>query len=308
MTRFLIVTDPWETLDHALDTSLRLAEAALQLGHSVSWCDVHSIRTLGAITQLDASELHLSFSSPSGVEKSDPEVIDVMRFDRILYRTDPPVDLAYLHPLQMLVRGLGRFAKERLVNPPECLILLSEKLEGGQLGDSAPRSLCSSQKAALLGFLQSEGKAVLKPLHLAQSKGVRLLESGGTDVERTLRDATENHTRPAFLQQYLPEVKTRGETRLWFLDGKLIGSFLKHPLEGDFRVQIDQGSRLARGKLTARERAVALKIGRLLRGSGVRMAAVDLVAAKITDYNVTSPGLLRQMEKVNEQEDRKSVV
>src|SRR4051812_28326143 len=41
---FLWITDPWDTLDHAKDTTLRLAQEALFLGLKSHWCDVRSIR------------------------------------------------------------------------------------------------------------------------------------------------------------------------------------------------------------------------------------------------------------------------
>jgi len=39
-------------------------------------------------------------------------------------------------------------------------------------------------------------------------------------------------------------------------------------------------------------------VGAALAGEGVRLAAIDVIAGQVTDWNVTSPGLLPLMEDV----------
>ena len=89
-----------------------------------------------------------------------------------------------------------------------------------------------------------------------------------------------------------------GEQRLWFVDGKLLAAVRKLPQTGDFRVNIDGGSRVVATRLTRREREVAAKIGRVLRREKIRLAAVDLIEGWITGFNFTSPGLIVAMERV----------
>src|SRR5205823_7964680 len=83
---------------------------------------------------------------------------------------------------------------------------------------------------------------------------------------------------------------------LWYADGKLIGMAKKLPLAGDFRVNIDRGSKLAPARLDARQKTAGLAISRLLKSAGIRLAAVDLIGPWITDFNFTSPGLIPEME------------
>ena len=108
---------------------------------------------------------------------------------------------------------------------------------------------------------------------------------------------TGKFTQPILLQKYQPEI-SRGEVRLWFLDGMLLAQARKLPLPHDFRVNIDRGSRLVATLLTAREKKVAAKLARHLRSRGIRLAAVDLIGGLVTDFNFTSPGLLVQMEQI----------
>jgi glutathione synthase len=301
--KILWITDPWETLDHASDTTLRLAEEALKLGVPTAVCDVRSIRwdpDQGALLDARAIEDLGSARRADEIRLGNVQPVRPSEFPSLQYRTDPPVDLSYLQPLQLLVLGLAG-TRTRLVNPPNVLALSNEKLEASWLGDLMPTAIASSQWEHLDRFGRREGRAVLKPLHLAQSLGVELLDwdspSGAERARELVARATEGFTRPVVLQRYLEGIH-EGEQRLWFLDGKLLACIRKLPKEGDFRVNMDQGSRLAKTRLNAAEKKAATRIGQRLRAQKIRLAAVDLIEGLVTDFNFTSPGLIVQMEKI----------
>ncbi|MBU6375737.1 MAG: hypothetical protein KGQ59_07065, partial [Bdellovibrionales bacterium] len=103
---WLFITDPWETLDHPRDTTLRLMEESARRKIHVFWANYQSIRLEGPDVLIDSQalstvELELARKtgqSPSGaVWSTSPK-----RFTQIHYRVDPPIDLSYLHPLQIL--------------------------------------------------------------------------------------------------------------------------------------------------------------------------------------------------------------
>jgi glutathione synthase len=301
--KFLWITDPWPTLDVEHDTTLRLAQEAEKQGHESWWCDVKSIRWLHDRTILEASRMR-----PDSFTLSLQETRNASDFDSLQYRVDPPVDLAYLQPLQILRVGSSN---AEIVNPVDALLVANEKLEGMLIPELAPPSIASSQWDRLLEFGESEKKTVMKPLHTAQSNGIELLDwanaSGVRRARKLIQDATLQFERPVLLQRYLKAIE-KGETRLWFLDGKLLASARKLPLSGDFRVNIDQGSKLVAHSPTAVEKSAARAIGKRLRALKVRLAAVDLIDGKVTDFNITSPGLILQMEKVTGQNLARKII
>ncbi|MBI2711851.1 MAG: hypothetical protein HYX41_03150 [Bdellovibrio sp.] len=259
----LWITDPWNTLDHPNDTSLRLAEEGLKLGIPQYWCDVRSIRLDYSEAKLDAQQI--------------------------------------LHPLQILAIGLEGSKKTELVNPLSVLLQGNEKMEAAFLRKAKlfPPSLVSSQWDKLREFGKKHGRTVLKPLYEAQSHGVELLDWSKEDrvqnAKLLLSAATHGFYQPVLLQSYLEGI-SKGETRLWFLDGKLLAAVKKLPVSGDFRVNIDQGSQLQKTKLNRAEKLAALKIASYLRSRKIRLAAVDLIEGWVTDFNFTSPGLITKME------------
>jgi glutathione synthase len=313
--RFLWITDPWDTLDHPNDTTLRLAEEALRLGHESHWCDLRTLTLKEGKIRLQAQRIlavhPAASSSGSGLPRSrdcfqlsSPTWQAPSEFDSVHYRTDPPVDLHYLHPLQLLALGLRSQGKTELVNPFEILTGRSEKwiaLEVSPIAQVFPPSCVSALWAELDYFGRKHGRAVLKPLHQAQSKGIEKLEWGTpskrAQARKKLAEATEQFQRPVLLQKYLKGIE-KGEQRLWFLDGRLLTFVRKLPLQGDFRVDMDRGSRIVRSRLTAREKAAALKIGKFLKAHQIRLAAIDLIDGYATDFNFTSPGLLVPIENL----------
>lgn len=304
MARFLWITDSWRTLDHPNDTTLRLAQEAIKLGHESHWCDVHSIRWQNQRARLNARRI-LSLSADrllANFELGNIETTTADYFHSIHYRADPPVDLEYLQPLQILSLDpkFSRF-KNKFHNPLHLLLSKNEKLEAASMDLSLmPPTVVSSQIDELAAFGRKEGTTVLKPLHQAQSRGVELLhwrtEEEVAACHALLHEATQKQLRAVLLQRYLPAIH-EGETRLWFLGGKMLATVRKLPLHGDFRINIDQGSRLAPHALTQVEKKAVKAIGAHLKRNRITLAAVDLIDGLITDFNFTSPGLIVQMEK-----------
>ena len=313
-SNFLWMTDPWQTLDHPQDTTLRLMEEACLEGFSQAWCDVKTIRFEEGRVVMDVRPvLSITRATPAGSAPAllpgplDPgsfrfapaQVRAPEDFSQLHYRTDPPIDLAYLHPLQLLGLGLRGRTGHEVVNPLNVLFRHNEKFEAATLPDLMPPSFVSSQWERLLSFGKSEGVTVLKPLHQAQSLGIELLDwrtsSTRDEAKAKLERATSQFNTPVLLQRYLPGIAD-GEVRLWFLDGKLLAYAKKLPPTGDFRVNMDGGSRLALHTLSEKEKTSVGKISGSLRAHRIRLTAVDLIEGFVTDFNFTSPGLITQME------------
>src|SRR4051794_2920955 len=109
MTRFLWITDPWDTLDHPRDTTLRLIEESLALGHESFICDVQSIRMEGGTGKkypvvLEARQVSGVFPgrSKAAFRLGEIKTYAPHEFKSLQYRVDPPIDHAYIHPLQLL--------------------------------------------------------------------------------------------------------------------------------------------------------------------------------------------------------------
>lgn len=299
MFRFLWITNPWASLDRPNDTTLRLMEESFLQGFENYWCDVKSIK-------LDSSRIQLSARKLTRIKRTTfqfeiEKFFSPSYFNSIQYRTDPPIDHAYIHPLQLLSLGVRNSIQTQIVNPPSVLLLENEKFGASHFENLLPATIVSSQLKTLLDFGKKEKNAVLKPLYQAQSKGIQLLKfETKNEIQKStaaLFRLTRNFSQPVLLQKYLPTI-LQGETRLWFLDGRLLAHIRKIPMTGQFRIDMDHGGSLAPSELTTKEKKSIPVISKGLKKLGVRLAAIDLIDGLITDFNFTSPGLLTQMERV----------
>lgn len=297
----LWVTDGWETLDHPRDTTLRLIQEALGAGEAVSWCDPSGLRLERGRVLARCRRVR---AAPAGREATgwvlEPAAeAELSGFDLALYRTDPPVDCRYLEHLQLL--SCCAAPGPELVNPARVLLCCSDKLGPPALARAMPPTLVSSAWDCLCEFGRAEGRTVLKPLGGAQSRGVQLLDwttpTGRDRARHEIEAVSAGLARPVLLQRFLPEIHD-GEKRLWFVDGQLLAHVKKRPVQGTFLIDMDKGATCLACDLTLGEARLAGAIGEAFRAEGIRLAAVDLIAGQITDWNLTSPGMLPTMERV----------
>lgn len=274
----------------------------MRLENGEVWIDgQESTAIVSALRSLSRS----NHTTPKAPPLPKAKAFRVHHFDSIQYRTDPPIDLHYLHPLQLLALAHSQKPSLELVNPLPVLFARNEKLEPLMLPPQfAPETLVSAEPQRLLRFLKTARSVVLKPLHEAQSKGIEKLlwdtHTTKQDIKQLsdkFRSLTQNGNQPILLQKYLKKIES-GEIRLWFLDGELLASARKLPLEGDFRVNLDRGSRVVPTDLDRPTQAAAKALSQRLKELQIRLAAIDVIGGKVTDFNFTSPGLIVTMEKV----------
>ncbi len=307
--KILWITDPWDVIEHPLETTSRLMQESVAMKIPTFWCSLHDIfiqhgKTIIRAFQVTHADEPLSAASfqfgPERFYRSKD-------FHQIHYRVDPPVDERYRTPLVMLAQD----EDAPVVNPLRHLLMGSEKVEGLRIPRLSPKSFVGTNIDQIMDFMQTVGDTfVVKPLFNAMSKGVDRItykKSERAETAQTLARLTQNQTAPLFIQEYFPSIAD-GELRLWFAGYECIGHLRKHPLPGDFKVDIDAGSQVSETTLHAHEKKAAETIGKYLREQKIKLAAVDLIDGKITDFNFTSPGLLVQMEKVMNRNLAKAVM
>lgn len=310
--KVLWVTDPWETLDHRNDTTLRLVQESLVLGHTSWWCDPGGIRF--EVGRVIARCRRVRGTEPertaAGWELDQAADLSLEELDAVHYRVDPPVDRRYWEHLQLLALVCGPAGPE-LINAYEAITRFGDKLGPTSLLDALPPTLVSSSWESLDAFGQKQGRLVLKPLGDAQSRGVQLLDwhsqAGTAQARAAVERMSDGLTRPVLLQQFIPEVY-QGEKRLWFVNGELLAYVQKQPLEGTFVIDMDKGSACRACELSAAEAKLASRIGHDFRANRVRLAAVDLIGGRVTDWNLTSPGMIPTMERILERNLAKPII
>ncbi len=301
--KMLWITDPWSTLDQSKDTTLRLMLEAINMGIPTYWSasdQLFSTTIPGHVMALDLST-HSKDLGSLDLSQSKLQPFPLSIFQQIHDRIDPPVDELYRKIIDQLIAHGAK--KSQILNPPELLKNQSEKVPPLDLFEYTPRMQIIQNEIdihLLEKLFSNDLEIVSKPLHLAQSIGVEKhpVPKNSSDWKHLISKLTNQYTQEILIEEFLPEINL-GEVRMWFAGSQLIAALKKFPKSGDFRVLIDEGSRVAAYHLSDEEKIIAQKIGLSLQKQGILLAAVDLIGNKICDYNITSPGLLVQLEQVH---------
>ena len=305
----LWVTDPWHSLDHTNDSTLRLIEEAFRAGFQTYWCDYKTIVFKNGVVLLETCKVVKVEAQRRSDDFifSEALMLSISNFDIIHFRVDPPINNAYRYPLQLLHMGIYLLRKQRqtkyplILNPPQQILLESEKLMQSIFKQHFPKTIVSSQWDQIYNFGSEEKKTVLKPIGGTQSIGVEVMEwNTGNQInanKKKLKTLTNAFTVPVLLQTYLKGIE-KEEIRMWFVNGRLITSIRKIP-KNNFIFNIDRGDILEPVKLDKVQMSIAKILTKHLREKSIFTAAIDLIDNKITDYNITSPGLIVQIEKIS---------
>ena len=150
------------------------------------------------------------------------------------------------HEFRQWVRSFAK--RGGLWNPAETVLWNADKIYLRDLaaaGVALPRTrwLEPGQRPALAPLLQEWGatRAVLKPRVSATAFGTHVVsadDSIGKDDWAALERSG------CLVQEFVPEIQSRGEISLVFLAGGYSHAVLKRPDTGDFRVQADFGGSL----------------------------------------------------------------
>ena len=144
------------------------------------------------------------------------------------------------------VRGFAK--RRRLWNPAETVLWNADKIylrDLASAGVALPRTRWfePGERPAVAALLREWGapRAVLKPRVSATAFGTHEVSGDDSLAER---DWASLERSGCLLQEFVPEIRSRGEVSLVFLGGTYSHAVLKRPNAGDFRVQRDFGGSL----------------------------------------------------------------
>ncbi len=293
--RLLFVMDPVERIAPDKDTSFGFIEAALALGHECFHCLIHQVeRSSGGASQVTAPLRRLAIDGGRLAAEATPARVDLGELDAVFIRTDPPFDAAYAYATQLLE---GLRGGTLVVNDPRGLRDANEKLYALEFPRWTPRTLVSSDRAALHRFVaEVGGRAVMKPLSGAGGFGVLAVSHDDSNARAIVDLHTREGQQLALMQEFLPAV-TRGDKRVLLLDGEPLGAILRVPAKGELRANIHVGGSVEPTELEAGEKELVADIGPRLRADGLYFVGLDLIGGKLTEVNVTSPTGIRELSR-----------
>lgn len=293
MKNVLFVTDPLAGLNAGIDATIGLMSASQDLGLDVWCCEPGELAVADGRVRARARRIRLRPRRPAGGDhrwvvdpawwdELDIAVLDVAGFDLVHLRIDPPVEQRYLHTTYLL--DLVEAAGTRVVNRPEGIRAMHEKLVALRFPELCPPTYVGADLADLRDFIARVGTAVVKPVDGFAGLDVWLVGDDHAAVA-LLESATHGGSRHVIAQQYLPAVE-HGNKRLFLLDGDIVGAVLRRPSVDDFRI----GPPVAAAEIDDADRAIVAALRPLLIRHGLAIAGLDVIGGRLIEVNVTCPG------------------
>ena len=205
----VVVMDPIGSIKIAKDSTFAMLLEAQRRGHRLLYVlpgglwvrDGAAGATVAPLTVRDTYGDHYELGTASQIELGSQHVV--------LMRKDPPVDTDYLNDTQVL--GLAQRAGAFIVNDPQGLRDLNEKLGSLEFPACCPPSLVSRDAAMLKAFVAEHGQAVVKPLDGMGGRSIFRVHAGEPNVNVILETITAGGQHLAISQRFVPEISEGGQ-------------------------------------------------------------------------------------------------
>ncbi len=297
--KILFIADPPDRLKPKGDSTLELLRVALAKKHECYWAReidveyfenkviVHSKKVVDCKEEETAQLAEQSFQS-------------MKHFKAVFIRKDPPFDPSYVRLCWLLKLA----SKETyFFNHPDVLLRFHEKLvplEALAQGYFAKSDIIPTYIGNLAG-----ATAFINQFKTDSFVTKPFLGFGGSDVQKFSKNELlnsysgikESTQKEIIIQPYIPEV-LEGDRRVFLLNGKVVGHFMRIPKAGDFISNLAQGGTAASKPLSKKEVAVLSKVGKFLSKNKIDFAGIDLIGAKVSEINITSPTGMLAIKKL----------
>lgn len=212
----------------------------------------------------------------------------------VLARKDPPFDAQYLY--DTLVLGQAQREGVLVVNDPQGLRDMNEKLYALEFPHCCPPSLVARDWEELRSFVREQGDCVLKPLDGMGGRSIFRARAADDNLKVILETLTDHGRQFALAQRYLPEI-LQGDKRILMIDGEPVPYALARiPPADDFRGNLAAGGRGEGRVLSQRDHWIAAQVGPELRRRGMLFVGLDVIGDFLTEINVTSPTCVRELD------------
>ncbi len=290
--RFVYVMDPMDRVLPDKDTTFAFQRAAQRRGHAALHCEPRDVYVEDNDVRARVRPLTVSDAPPHAVlgPPADVRLTDV---ECVLIRKDPPFDSEYLYVTLMLEKLRG---KTLVVNDPRGLRDANEKLYALHFAEHMPRTLVTSDRERIHGFVAEFGVGVVKPLDGAGGNGVMVVDKHDRNARSIVDYITQEGRRHAMVQEFLPAVRA-GDKRVLLLEGEVLGAINRIARDDDVRSNIHAGGRVEPCTVSEAERAVVAHMAPRLAQDGLVFVGLDFIGGKLTEVNVTSPTGIQELSR-----------
>ncbi len=290
-----VVMDPIQAINFKKDTTLALLLAAKKQGWKLFYMEQSDLAIADGAPVARMRALEVFYDPERWFELGPAEDRPLDSLNVLLMRKDPPFDSEYIYSTYILemAERLGTL----VVNKPQSLRDCNEKVFATEFPELTPPLLVSRDQARLRAFFQQHRNVVYKPLDGMGGASIFHVKEGDSNLSVIIETLTQHGAQTIMAQQYLPAIKD-GDKRILMVDGNPVPYCLARiPASGESRGNLAAGGTGEVRPLTARDLAIAQRVGPVLREKGIIFAGLDVIGDYLTEINVTSPTCVREIDR-----------
>lgn len=290
------VSDPLTSFDKQAETTFFLMQEANLRGHEVWSFELKDLFLQnGPKVSAWAQKILIAKHNQTFQYKIiQQKRIDLSKLNVLFLRKDPPVDLKFIHHLDIL-EVLEKTSNILFVNSPSGIKKASEKIYPLLFSGLSPATLVTSSLVEAKKFVSLHPQTILKPLNLSGGRGI--VKINKLNLSKLFNQATNGEKEFIMLQKFIPEAK-KGDKRILLLAGEPLGSFLRVPAKGDFRGNMHSGATWVKSAITAREQKMIKQLKPALLADDLLFVGIDVIGKYITEINSTSPMGIREINQL----------
>ncbi|HTU09691.1 MAG TPA: glutathione synthase [Allosphingosinicella sp.] len=289
--------DPLESINIAGDSTFAIMLGAQARGHRLYHYDVEALSWVDGRLWTMARPVTVQRVPGAHFTAGEPEILDLGRdADVVLMRQDPPFDLGYITATHLLERIQG---ETLVVNDPASVRNAPEKVWVLDYARFMPPTAVTRSVGVAREFLERHKEIVVKPLHGNGGKAIFKIGSSGENLSSLIEVFNTAYREPHMIQAFLPGV-AKGDKRIVFVDGEVVGAVNRIPGEGEIRSNLAVGGTAAKTELTAREEEICAALSPELKRRGLLFVGIDVIGGEwLTEINVTSPTGIVAIDRFN---------
>lgn len=222
--------------------------------------------------------------------------VELSSLDMLLLRVNP------LSPHALSMALLAAEQGVPIYNDPAGVVRTRSKAWLPTLsGIPAPRTLVTGDLSSARLFAENIGTdVVLKPAIGSGGHGVRRVKQG---QQRGLTQAfteLQRHSRAPIVIQSYALAADQGEKRVFWVDGQIVGAYLRQRAPGAFLHNLQQGATPQPCEVTTDDQAIIQAISPHLIRNGIRIAGLDIIGGELIEVNTLNPGGVHYAEAFRE--------
>lgn len=293
--RVLVVMDPIAGINPKKDSTLAMLWAAKRRGHELWYAEQDDLWIDQGKARGQVKPLTVFEDLKHWFELGETQSRSLAEFDVILMRKDPPFDMRFVYTTYVLEQAEREGAW--IINKPQSLRDCNEKLFATQFPELMVPTRVTSRPELIREFLAQYDDIIVKPLDGMGGMGIFRLTVDSPNVGATLELLTGGYQWPIMAQRYIPDI-VNGDKRILMINGDPVEYCLARiPQKGETRGNLAAGGTGEARPLTEQDRALAARIGPILREKGLVFVGLDVIGDYVTEINVTSPTCIREIDQ-----------